>query len=78
MFYSVIYRCNRRTFAIDVNFKDAKLSDDYKNHFLLYQIEKFKADRGLTEKKHIIQEVKLSIDGKVWFSINRKVKGLIF
>lgn len=74
MFYSVIFRCNRQVFAIDVNFHDhAELSDDYINGYLLHQIEKFKADRELNGKKHIIQSVKFSIDGEDWFLVDRKI-----
>lgn len=74
MYYSVIYRCNRKVFAVDVNFHDhVELSDDYINGYLLHQIEKFKADRGLEGKKHIIQSVKFSMDGKDWFLVDRDI-----
>lgn len=75
MFYSVIYRCSRRIFSIEINFRDhAELSDEYINGYLEYEIEKFKADRGLTGKKHIIQKVEFSIDREDWFLVERNIK----
>ena len=74
MFYSVVYRYSRKVFSIDVNFRDhGELSDDYINGYLLYEIEKFKADRGLKGKKHIIQSVKFSMDGEDWFLVDRDI-----
>lgn len=74
MYYSVIYRCNRRIFSIEVNFRGhAELSDDYIDSFLLNQIEKFKTDQGLSGKKHIIQSVMFSIDRIDWFLVDRDI-----
>ena len=59
---------------IEINFRDrVELSDEYIDGYLLHEIEKFKADSGLTGKKHIIQKIEFSLDGEDWYLVERDI-----